>query len=230
MKRERIGIFGGTFNPVHNGHVQAAAEVQKRFALDRILFVPSSIPPHKETHEIASPRDRLKMVELALRGRRRLVPSPIEIRAGGTSYSILTLNKVKKLFPKAWVFFLLGVDAFLDIETWKEWKRVLEQSLFIVMTRPGHRLREARGILGETFEDRILEIPGQVRIREAWFSEFRIFLVPIQALDISSTDIRRRIRNGESVRGWIPPSVGNYIREHELYLKRRQKNRDAHGQ
>jgi len=229
MRKKRVGIFGGTFNPVHLGHVRAAAAVQKRFSLDRVLFIPSHIPPHKEMEEIVSPRDRMRMVELALRGRRHLVACPIEIRARGTSYSILTLNKVKKITPHARIFFILGVDAFLDIETWKEWERVLEQCLFIVMTRPGYRLGEAKGVLRRSFQDEMLEVPRSARIHERLFSTFRIFLVPIDALDISATDIRKRARRGESLKGWVPPSVEKYIREHKFYEKRRSKNKDAHG-
>jgi len=230
MRKERIGIFGGTFNPIHSGHVRAAEAVRKRFLLDRILFIPSYIPPHKTTGEIALPRDRMRMVELALRGRRRLIPSPIEMRAGGTSYSILTLKKIKALYPDAWIFFVLGIDAFLEIETWREWKRVLEQCLFIVMTRPGYRLGAAKAVLGKAFRTKILDVPASAKVREDWFSTFRVFCVPIRALDVSSTDIRRRIRRGESIRKCVPLAVERYIRDHRLYLKRRPRKQPAHGQ
>jgi nicotinate-nucleotide adenylyltransferase len=229
MKKERVGIFGGTFNPIHSGHLRAAAEVQKRFRLDRVMFIPSSLPPHKTREEIAPPRDRMRMVELALRGRRRLVPSPIEVRAGGTSYSIRTLGKIKKLNPGAWIFFILGVDAFLEIETWREWKRLLRQCLFIVMTRPGYRLGAAKSVLGTTFRPNILEVHRAARVRENWFSEFRVFCLPIRALGVSSTEIRRRVQRGESLRGCVPRSVETYIKDHHLYLKRRPGKQRAHG-
>jgi nicotinate-nucleotide adenylyltransferase len=229
MRKERIGIFGGTFNPIHSGHVRAAAEVQKRFSLDRVLFIPSSVPPHKTTEEIAPARDRMRMVELALRRRRRLVPSPIEVREGGTSYSILTLRRIKQLHPRAWIFFVLGADAFLEIETWREWKRVLEQCLFIVMTRPGFRLGAARGVLGNQFREKILDVRPSARVRESWFAAFRVFCVAIPALDVSSTDIRRRVRQGKSVRTRVPRAVEQYIKDHRLYLKRRPEKQPAHG-
>jgi nicotinate-nucleotide adenylyltransferase len=229
MRKERIGIFGGTFNPIHSGHVRAAAEIQKRFSLDLVLFIPSSVPPHKSTEEIAPARDRMRMVELALRRRRRLVPSPIEVRAGGTSYSILTLRRIKELHPRAWIFFVLGADAFLEIETWREWERVLEQCLFIVMTRPGYRLGAAKKVLGKTFRKKILDVHPSSRVRESWFAAFRVFCVPIRALDVSSTDIRRRVRRGESVRDSVPPAVERYIQDHRLYLKRRPRKQPAHG-
>lgn len=219
IKKGRIGIFGGTFNPVHRGHIQAAAAVQKRFSLDRVLFVPAFIPPHKVTGGIASPKDRMRMIETALRRYSRLVPSPIEIEAGGTSYSIRTLDKVRDRYPRAWIFFILGVDAFLEIKTWKKWKRLLEEGLFIVMTRPGYRLRRAQRILGKAFKDKILEIPKSARIGERWFSQYTVFLVPVDAADISSTDIRNRVQEGKSIKRLIPRSVEKHIREHRLYVK-----------
>jgi len=218
-RKERIGIFGGTFNPVHSGHVRAAAEVQARFAIDRVLFVPSFIPPHKETAEVASPRDRMAMVELALRRYRRLVASPIEIEAGGTSYSIVTLNKVGALHPGARIFFILGADAFRDIETWREWRRVLEGCRFIVTTRPGSRLTEARDALAEEYRSGVLEVRPSIRLGEAVLEAFRIFLAPIDAVDVSSTEIRARVRSGRPLRGLVPVLVERYIREHGLYLK-----------
>ena len=218
-RKERIGIFGGTFNPVHSGHVRAAAEVQARFAIDRVLFVPSFIPPHKETAEVASPRDRMAMVELALRRYRRLVASPIEIEAGGTSYSIVTLNKVGALHPGARIFFILGADAFRDIETWREWRRVLEGCRFIVTTRPGSRLTEARDALAEEYRSGVLEVRPSSRLGEAVLEAFRIFLAPIDAVDVSSTEIRARVRSGRPLRGLVPVLVERYIREHGLYLK-----------
>lgn len=218
-RKERIGIFGGTFNPVHSGHVRAAAEVQARFAIDRVLFVPSFIPPHKETAEVASPRDRMAMVELALRRYRRLVASPIEIEAGGTSYSIVTLNKVGALHPGARIFFILGADAFRDIETWREWRRVLEGCRFIVTTRPGSRLTKARDALAGEYRSGVLEVRPSTRLGEAVLEAFRIFLAPIDAVDVSSTEIRARVRSGRPLRGLVPVLVEGYIREHGLYLK-----------
>jgi len=183
----RLGFFGGTFNPIHRGHIIAAAEVRKRFSLERILFVPSFIPPHKTTREIASAEDRMAMVEIALRRHTRLVPSAIEIEAGGTSYSIRTLERLRDLYPGTRIFFLLGADAFLEIETWREWKRVLETCFFIVMNRPGSRLDAAARVLGPEFEDKIRDVGTSARIAEAWFSRYRIFLLAIHAADISST-------------------------------------------
>ncbi len=217
MKKERIGILGGTFNPVHCGHLTVAAAVQRRFSLDRVLFIPSSIPPHKSSKGIASPDERLKMVELAVRGRSKFAPSDIEIKARGKSYSIQTLKKIKKIYPGAWLFFILGVDAFLEIETWREWERVLGECLLIVVTRPGYRLKEAEDVLGDDYCGRVCWVSNLDRIREELFLGHRIFILPIGALDISSTEIRERIGEGRSIRGFVPAAVEDYIEKHGLY-------------
>jgi nicotinate-nucleotide adenylyltransferase len=213
----RIGIFGGTFDPVHNGHLKAAAAVCRRFGLARILFVPSNIPPHKMRTGMASARDRMAMVGLALRGRPRFVASPLEIRAGGTSYSIRTLRRISGLFPHARVFFIVGTDAFLEIETWKEWRSLLDESLFIVMTRPGVSLAKAGRAPGAAYADRIRAVGRAERVREDWFSAYRILLFPIEALDVSATEIRSRVRDGRPIAGLVPTRVDRYIQEHGLY-------------
>ncbi len=144
MKKKRVGLFGGTFNPVHLGHLRAAEIVQEKFSLDEVLFVPSYIPPHKDTSDVVSPSHRLKMVELTLRSYSHFVPSSIEIDAMGKSYSIITLNRIKKLYPEALIFFILGIDAFLEIDTWKDYEHVLKRCFFVVINRPGYDSYEAK--------------------------------------------------------------------------------------
>lgn len=201
MEKKRIGLFGGTFNPIHCGHVKAAESVQNIFFLDRILFIPSYLPPHKESVDVASAAHRLKMVELALASFDRFFPSSVEIDARGTSYSILTLNKIKEMFPQTEVFFLLGIDAFLEIETWKDYEDVLEQCSFVVMSRPGFRLSEAKDILTE---------------------KYKIYFLSINTLDISSSEVRERIRKNQSIEGLVPENVENYIKERRLYLQKNE--------
>lgn len=201
MEKKRIGLFGGTFNPIHCGHVKAAESVQNMFSFDRILFIPSYLPPHKESVDVASAAHRLKMVELALASFDRFFPSSVEIDARGTSYSILTLNKIKEMFPQTEVFFLLGIDAFLEIETWKDYEDVLEQCSFVVMSRPGFRLSEAKDILTE---------------------KYKIYLLSINTLDISSSEVRERIRKNQPIEGLVPENVENYIKERRLYLQKNE--------
>ena len=215
--KERVGLFGGTFDPVHCGHILAVGEVLERFSLDKVLFIPSFIPPHKERTGIAPARDRLRMVELACREEPRFAASSIEVDAGEKSYSIITLEKVKRIYPGAWTFFILGADAFLEIETWRDHERLLDECLFIVMTRPGYRLEQADRVLGGSLGEKVHHVSETEKIGEDLFGARRIFFLPIPALDISSTEVRRRIRTGETIEGLVPDAVRDYIRSHHLY-------------
>ncbi len=217
MKKEKIGLFGGTFNPVHSGHLKAAEIVQKRFLLDKILFIPSYIPPHKDTDDIASPSHRLKMVEIALRGYPRFIPCSIEIDAEETSYSIITINRIKKIYPKSWIFFILGIDAFLEVDTWKDYEQLLEQCFFVVMSRPGYILDEAKKILEGKYKEKMCMLAKSEGVKDEMFLSFRIFLLPIEALDIASTEIRAIIKKGDSLEGMVSERVEAYIRENRLY-------------
>jgi nicotinate-nucleotide adenylyltransferase len=217
MGKERIGLLGGTFNPVHQGHLKAAAEVLRKTGLSRVLFIPSYIPPHKETAGVASPEDRFAMVELAVADHPRFVASAVEIEAKEKSYSIVTLGKVRDAHPDAWIFFLLGIDAFLEIETWRAYQEVLGKCHFIVISRPGFRLADARKVLDEPYSGWIHALRGRMPSGDALLQRFRIFIVPIHALDISSTDIRRRIKQGLPIRGLVPEAVEAFIRKRRLY-------------
>ena len=217
MKKERIGLFGGTFNPVHSGHIKAAEIVQKRFRLDKILFIPSYIPPHKDTAEIASPSHRLKMVEIALRGFSHFIPCSVEIDAEEKSYSIITINTIKKLYPKSWIFFILGIDAFLEVDTWKDYEQLLEQCFFIVISRPGYLLDEAKNTLDGKYREKMYMLAKSESVKDEMLLSFRIFLLPIEALDIASTEIRGRIKRGGSLKGMVSERVEAYIRENRLY-------------
>lgn len=218
--KKRIGLFGGTFDPIHCGHVKAAESVQRIFDFDRILFIPSYIPPHKESVDVASAEHRLKMVELALTPFDRFSPSSIEIDARGTSYSIVTLNRIKEMFPRADIYFLLGIDAFVEIETWKDYENVLEQCSFIVMSRPGYSLDQAKQVLSDKYNQRIIEVRGPVPMDNAGFFIHKIYLCPIHTLDISSSEVRKRVGKNQSIEGLVPENVGNYIKEKRLYLRK----------
>lgn len=217
--KERIGLFGGTFNPVHLGHVKAAEIVLSKFMLDKILFIPSYIPPHKGTDGIASPDHRIAMVKLALGNKPHFIPSPIEIEAQGTSYSILTLNKIRETYPQAEIFFILGIDAFLEIDTWKDYKQVVDRCCFIVISRPGYRLQDAGMALGKEYEKDTLDLSEEDRFSEEMMAR-KIFLLPIDALDVASSDIRRRIKEKISIKGMVSPPVEKYIAENKLYQRK----------
>jgi nicotinate-nucleotide adenylyltransferase len=217
VARERIGLLGGTFNPLHSGHLRAAEEVRRRLGLRRVLFIPSYLPPHKQSAEIASPEDRFAMVRLGVKGHPAFEASSIEIDAHEKSYSIITLNKVKALHPDCWIFFILGIDAFVEIETWKSYRELLVQCRFAVMSRPGYRLAEARPALPPAYADTILDLGPDRSLDDGLLERGRVFLLSIEALDISSTDIRRRIREGQPITGLVPETVEFYIMKKKLY-------------
>ncbi len=213
----RVGLLGGTFDPIHLGHLHAAEAAACRFGLAPVLIIPSYAPPHKDGRTGAPAEDRFRMVELACVGRPGLVPSRLEVEARETSYSIITLGKVRRLYPAARLFFIVGADAFREIETWRDYERVLEDCRWIVTDRPGSRLDDIRGILGGRLRDRMRELgPGEVATDELVESA-GIFLLRVDALDISATEIRRRVRAGESVAGLVPAGVEDYIRRRGLY-------------
>jgi len=215
-KRQKIGLFGGTFNPVHLGHIKAGRSVCQKFSLEKILFIPSYIPPHKEPAGVATAFHRLRMIELAVAPYSRFVPSSIEIDEGGKSYSIITLRKIKKIYPNALFYFILGIDAFLEIETWRDYRKVLEQCAFIVISRPGYDLHLAGSVLGDGYSGRIVDLTDKKKKR-ASFSELNIYLFEFEALSFSSTEIRRRVRKGASILGMVPRPVEIYIKENSLY-------------
>lgn len=219
--KERIGLFGGTFDPIHLGHLRAAEEVRSAFRLDRVLFIPSHLPPHKHGGTGASPADRLRMVELACAGNPGFVASPIEIEAGGKSYSYLTLGAIRERDPEAAVFFVLGVDAFLEIGTWRERERVLRECRFIVIGRPGFDLDSAVNVLGGRLRADTCRVEAGGPVPGPLLDRCRVFLLPIAALDVSSTDIRERARMGRGLAGLVSPAVEAYIKENQLYMGRR---------
>lgn len=217
MNRERIGIFGGTFNPIHLGHVKAVLEVQRKFLLDKVLLIPSYIPPHKGAPDIVPPSDRLRMVQLAVEPYPQFIPSAVEIEARGKSYSILTLATLKRQYPEALMFFILGIDAFLDIDTWRDYEKVLEQCHFIVISRPGYDLGDAKKVLGGKLTKRMIQVRGSLEFDKEMWPVNKIFLFPMPALAVSSKDIRRKIKKGESIDGLVAESVEEYIRINKLY-------------
>lgn len=217
MTVRRIGLQGGTFNPVHLGHLRAAVEARRRFSLDRVLLIPSSVPPHKESADMAPAEHRLRMVRLACRGRAGLAASALEIEAEGTSYSVLTLEEVRRRYREAVLFFVLGIDAFQEIKTWREYRRVLKQCHFVVTSRPGYDLGRARRVLGSGPAARYVELDPNGAVVGRLPRAPSIFLLPISALDISSTDIRSRARRGDSLAGLVPLPVEKYIHRHRLY-------------
>ena len=211
----RVGVFGGTFNPIHLGHLRSAEEVAEAHALDRVLFVPSATPPHKRTVGLASAADRLAMVRLALTGNPRFRVSSIEIDRGGRSFSVDTLRALRTRMPTARFTFIVGDDAFREIASWKEYTAFFGLCDVVVTSRPpGPSLALATAVPVAVREEFCYR-------RDRRFLEHstghRIAFQQLTNLDISSTVVRQLLRHGRSVRYLIPTPVERYIRHHGLY-------------
>lgn len=210
------GLLGGTFDPIHLGHLRCAEEIRESFGLEKVLFVPAARPPLKRTNVTPFP-DRLKMIELAIRGNPAFEVSAVEGRRKGRSYSIDTVRHFLDLHGKAReLFFILGQDAFQDIRLWKDWEELLSLCHFVVMTRPGYGKKEVlRGIFSSALAARY----RYVRSRKAFRGPAGtfIFFRSVTFLDISSTEIRKRLARGKSVRYLIPRRVIDYIFKKSLY-------------
>ena len=219
----RIGLFGGTFNPVHRGHLWAASEVIKRFNLDQIFLIPAALPPHKTPGLVAKADDRLEMINLAIADLSGLTVSDVELNRPGPSYTIDTIRHFKHTLAKdARIFLIMGLDAFLEINTWKSYAELLEQIAFIVMARPAGDYTDAQQgwkIL-ETYLKSTLSADYQFGAAHACYtSEGKqpIYIVDIDAMHISSTKIRENVKKKQAIENFVTPEVADYIRLKGLY-------------
>jgi nicotinate-nucleotide adenylyltransferase len=210
------GLFGGTFDPIHTGHLRCAVEVREIFDLDRIIFIPAARQPLKTGKDITPFHHREQMVRLAVEANPSFSVSDMENRRGGTSYSIDTVKYFLADSPEnPDLYFIMGQDAFQDIHRWKEWEQLLLLCNFIVMTRPGYEVREFSDILPEYAASQFhFDMDTGVFTGSTGKS---IYFKRLTFLEISSTDIRKRTRNGQSIRYLVPDSVRQYISENFLY-------------
>lgn len=198
---KRIGIMGGTFDPLHYGHLVAAEMARHEFALEKVIFIPTGNPPHKVGRRVTSPGDRYEMVKRAVRDNRFFEVSDLEIQRKGYSYTVDTLKDMHELYPQHELYFITGADAFREIFTWREVQSVLSLSHFIGASRPGFDPHEFLEELKRDYPE--------------FLPHMHLFDVP--ALAISSTDIRSRVKEGKSIRYLLPESVRLYIEETGLY-------------
>ncbi len=211
--RRRTGILGGTFDPVHNGHLSGATIVLDRLGLDRVLFIPAARPPHKYKGLITPFRQRAAMLELALAADSRFELCAIEENRPGPSYSVDTLRELRRLFPNDDFFFVIGLDAFAEINTWKEWRKLPELAALVVLNRspaengsfpalmfrflPGYKERESGTWTAAAGND--------------------IYFLALEPLAFSSTEIRARAGAGQDLKGLTSDGVADYIRRQGLY-------------
>jgi nicotinate-nucleotide adenylyltransferase len=217
----RIGLFGGTFDPIHWGHLRSAEEVREAYALDRILFIPTAKPPHKRGQTKTSARDRLAMVCLAVASNPKFEVSTVEINRPGVSYSIDTLQYfAARNRGQDSYYFILGLDAFREIGTWRNFKRVFPLCNFIVTSRPGSR--KSNLMSGVAVAVRKLFCYDSNKKIYRHRSGTTLHFLQLTDFAVSASDIRARVRQGKSIRYLVPKTVENYIRKRRLYREPEQ--------
>ncbi|AEX44764.1 nicotinic acid mononucleotide adenylyltransferase [Corynebacterium diphtheriae HC01] len=192
----RIGIMGGTFDPIHHGHLVAASEVAARFDLELVVFVPTGQPWQKADREVSPAEDRYLMTVIATASNPRFTVSRVDIDRPGATYTIDTLRDLRRAYPDSELFFITGADALGQILTWRDWEKALEIATFVGVTRPGYVLEE--DMLPAQYHD-------------------RVELIEIPAMAISSTGCRRRAKEGLPVWYLVPDGVVQYIAKRQLY-------------
>jgi len=203
----RIAILGGTFDPIHNGHLAAAQSVAETFQVDEVHFVPAFSPPHKQSSGITSPFHRFAMVALATLSIERFRTSTIEVDALERRYTVETLETMKKAYPDSEFLFIIGTDMYQEIETWKNFRRLFELAHLVIVNRPGFPFREDVAPFQILNEKQRVTLPRKTSV----------FYLPFVQQPISSTEIRGDCRKGAEVRQWLPPLVWSYIERNKLY-------------
>lgn len=186
----KIGLFGGTFDPVHIGHLLMARAAMEQMTLDRVIFIPSCVPPHKKVPTLFLADDRIRMVSAAIAGIAEFEVSDFEIRKGGKSYSVDTVRHFHSQFPGARLFFVVGGDAIKQLDTWKDVDVLKKMCSFVSVNRPGYPRGDAK---------------------------LKYHAVTMNGIEMSSTEIRKRILSGKSIQFLVPDKVLDYIRERRLY-------------
>ncbi len=217
-----IGLFGGTFNPIHRCHLLVAGEIQKRMDLDQILFIPSGSPPHKKGEEILQAQHRLEMVRLAIRSHKKFSVSDIEIDRLGKSYTVDTIDSLNATHSqKDQLYFIIGLDAFLEFSTWKDPSRLLSLCHFIVISRKGFFFREIQKIsffpLVEPKSLKSLDQGTVKRLEVPCATGKRLHLLSVPYCETCSTQIRRLLNHGLPIKNLLPHSVESYIIKNSLY-------------
>lgn len=200
MKNKKVGIMGGTFDPIHTGHLVVANEVLNFYGLEEIIFIPAGNPPHKKG-TVADSLDRYVMTEIAVLSNNRFKVSDIEIKKDGKSYTLNTLMELTKKYPDAEFYFITGTDAVIELPSWREPEKLLKLCRFVAVSRPGISMEDAKAKISE--------------INKMFKSNIELFQAPM--LQISSTDIRQRLMDGKSAKYLLPESVEQYIIKNNLY-------------
>lgn len=197
-----LGILGGTFDPVHYGHLLAGEWAREVYHLDQLIFIPSARPPHKDLSGVLDSEHRYRMVELAVQDNPGFSVSKLELERPGLSYTVDTVRYYLQAYPGIHIYFIIGADALQLMYTWKDVEQLVDLCRFIVVTRPGYEL--------DRNDPALQTLPASL-----WTG---LTLLSIPGLEISSSDIRQRVNAGHSIRYLLPPKVEKYIEEHHLYI------------
>jgi nicotinate-nucleotide adenylyltransferase len=211
-------VFGGTFDPIHIAHLRCAEEARQQLGLDQVLFIPASDPPHK-ARRITPAVHRLAMTRLAIAGNPAFRVSPLEIERDGPSYTIDTLHELRARLPKTVALTLLvGLDAFRDIGTWKDYRELFALADLGVWSRPPLPPAALRSLLPVAARRDFCYGPSRATLRHRTGTQIRF--VTVTALEVSASAIRQRLRRGQSIRYLVPPPVERYLTRHRLYARR----------
>jgi nicotinate-nucleotide adenylyltransferase len=213
----RIGLMGGTFNPIHLAHLRIAEEARELCVLDRVLFIPVADPPHKPLAGEVSFAQRCEMVRLAIAGNPAFELSDIEGRRGGKSYSIDTITAFRSEYPDAEFYFIIGSDSFLELGLWRRYTDIVRSCNLIVVERPGRQVSDPLSALPPTLREELCYTPASRCLEHAAGTCIHFFAGCL--LDISSSEIRRLVAAGKSITYLVPPKVEAYIKEQRIYLE-----------
>ena len=216
-KKERAGLFGGTFDPVHFGHLRAAEEIREQLSLNRIYFVPAALPPHKKSTHTTPSLHRLEMLRLAVSENPNFDICGYELEKNTTSYTVETLRHLNTANPNSEFYFIVGNELFAEIETWKEYKELFKLSNFAVITRPGYP-DEGDAKLPLTLKNDFSYYKEKENVIFYKDNNSKLIAFPkIRGLKISSTEIRRFVKAGRSVKYLVPARVEEYILRNNIY-------------
>jgi nicotinate-nucleotide adenylyltransferase len=199
----RLGLLGGTFDPIHYGHLMLAECCREQCRLERVFFLPAAVPPHKQGRPVTSAEHRVAMIEAALQDQASFAVSRYEVDRGGINYSVHTLEHFHQEFPQGEFFFIMGADMLLDLPNWREAGRVCSLATPAVARRAGTSPLDFNPLCTIASPERI--------------EQMRLYQVEMPEIGISSSEIRRRVAAGSSIRYWTPPAVDQYICTHGLY-------------
>lgn len=218
MTERRIGAYGGTFDPVHNGHIEVARAVAQVFELSELLLIPAYRPPHKDPRSISDAYHRHAMAVIATLDEPRISVSTIELEAPDKPYSFETVERLKQSYgSQSRLFFIVGADSFEEIKTWREPARLLASANLIAVTRPGYEVSISD--LPESIRADLVDLRSVSSLTHGDLNGCRVYLTDCANNDVSSTEIRRRVRAGESIAELTPPRVATYVEKYGLYKR-----------